>query len=93
MCIGFSLGEHVHLGNIEFIADYFGGLSLSPRRGNEGTAFLGSTHSGASTSQRAMIEDSLEEFLMASSDKGSFGHPFPRWHSTGASFSPTTTTT
>jgi hypothetical protein len=29
-CGGFSLGETVHLGNFEFITDYFGGLSLTP---------------------------------------------------------------
>jgi hypothetical protein len=33
-CGGFSLGETVHLGNYEFTTDYFDGLSLSPRRGN-----------------------------------------------------------
>jgi hypothetical protein len=60
-CSGFSLGKPIHLGNFEFIADYFGSLSLSPRRGNEGTIFVGSTHSGASTPQRAMIEDSTED--------------------------------
>jgi hypothetical protein len=49
MCGGFSLGKTVHLVNFEFIADYFGGLSLFPRRGNEGTALMGSTRSGAST--------------------------------------------
>jgi hypothetical protein len=48
-CSGFSLCETVCLGNFEFIADYFGGLSLSLRRGDEGTAFMGSTRSGAST--------------------------------------------
>jgi hypothetical protein len=31
-CGGFSLGETVHLGSFDFIADYFGGLNLSPRR-------------------------------------------------------------
>jgi hypothetical protein len=35
-CSGFSLGERVHLGNFEFITDYFVGLSRSPRRGDEG---------------------------------------------------------
>jgi hypothetical protein len=39
-CIGLSLDEPVHLGNFEFIADYFSGLSLSPRRGNEGIIFM-----------------------------------------------------
>jgi hypothetical protein len=28
-CGGFSLGETIHLGNFEFIADYFNSLSLS----------------------------------------------------------------
>jgi hypothetical protein len=66
-CGGFSLGEPVHLGNFEFRTDYFGGLSLPHRRGNEGTVIMGSTHSGASTPYWAMIEDSTEEFLTASS--------------------------
>jgi hypothetical protein len=48
-CGGFSLGESLRLGNFEFITDYFSGLSLSPRWGNEGVIFMGSTHSGAST--------------------------------------------
>jgi hypothetical protein len=69
MCGGFSLDEHIRLGNFEFIADYFGGLSLSPRRGDEGTAFVGSTHSGESTPQRATMDDTTEEFLMASRRK------------------------
>jgi hypothetical protein len=30
-CGGFTLGETVRLRNFEFITDYFGGLSLSPR--------------------------------------------------------------
>jgi hypothetical protein len=48
-CGGFSLGEPVCLGNLEFIDDYFVGLSLSPRRGNEGTVFVGSNCGGVST--------------------------------------------
>jgi hypothetical protein len=48
-CARFSLSEPVHLGNFMFIAIYFGGPSPSPRRGDEGTAFMGSTRSGAST--------------------------------------------
>jgi hypothetical protein len=49
-CSGFSISEPIHLGNFEFIAIYFGGLSLSPRRGNKGAIFTGSTRSGVSTS-------------------------------------------
>jgi hypothetical protein len=48
-CGGFSLGETIRLGNFEFIADYFGGLSLSPKRGDSGTAFIDSNRSGVST--------------------------------------------
>jgi hypothetical protein len=29
-CGGFSLNESIHFGSLEFIADCFGGLSLSP---------------------------------------------------------------
>jgi hypothetical protein len=43
-CGGFSLSETIHLRHFEFIADYFSGLSLSPRRGDEGITFMGSTH-------------------------------------------------
>jgi hypothetical protein len=45
MCDDFSLGETVHIGSFEFIADYFGGLSLSPRRSDLGASFMGSTRS------------------------------------------------
>jgi hypothetical protein len=88
-CGRFSLGKTVHLGNFEFIADYFGGMSLSPRRGDEGAAFMGSTHDGVSTPLRTMTED----FLMVSSREGSFDFPSPIGHSTGALLAPATTTT
>jgi hypothetical protein len=90
---GFSLGEPGHIRNFEFITDYFDGLSLSPRSSNEGTIFVGSTRSRASTPQRAMVEDSTEEFLIASSGQGSLGHPSPRRRSMGASFATTTAAT
>jgi hypothetical protein len=45
-CGGFFLGETVCLENFEFIVDYIDGLSLSPRRGDEVTALMGSTCSG-----------------------------------------------
>ncbi len=32
-CGGFSLGKPIHLGNFQFIANYFDGLSFSPRGG------------------------------------------------------------
>jgi hypothetical protein len=92
MCGGFSLGETVHLGNFEFIADYFGGLSLSPRRGDPGAAFMGSTCSRVSTLRRAMIGDSTRELLMKPSREGSFSLPSPRRRGMGASLAPITTT-
>jgi hypothetical protein len=92
-CGGFSFGETVHLRNFEFIADYFSGLSLSPGMGDEGAAFMGSTRSGASTSWWAMIEDSAEEFLTASSGEGCFSLPSPRRRVVGPSLALVTTDT
>jgi hypothetical protein len=71
-CSGFSLDKIVRLGNFEFISDYFGGLSLSPKRGDAGATFMGSNRSEKSTPRRTMIKDSVEEFLTASSGEGSF---------------------
>jgi hypothetical protein len=76
-CSEFSLGETVHHGNFEFIIDYFGDLSLSPRRGNTGATFMGSTHNGEPTPLWAVIEDSTEEFLTVPSREGSFAPPLP----------------
>jgi hypothetical protein len=87
-CGGFSLSETIHLESFEFITDYFGSLSLSPRRGNSGVAFVGSTHSGTPFPFRAMKEDCTEEFLMTSSGEGGFDLPSPRRHDTGALATP-----
>jgi hypothetical protein len=91
-CGGFSLGETICLGNFEFTADYFDGLSLAPRRGDAGAIFMVSTRSGASTPRWAMIGDSAEEFLTAPSGEGSFGLPSPRMCGTGALLAPITIT-
>jgi hypothetical protein len=90
-CDGFSLGETVRLGHFEFIVNYFSGLSLSHRRSDASATFMVSTQSGAPTPRRATIEDSVEEFHTTSSGEGSFGHPSPRRHDTGASLTPITT--
>jgi hypothetical protein len=74
-CDGFSLGETVCLGSYEFIIDYFGGMSLSPRSNDSGTALMGSTRSGPLSPRRAMIEDSTKEFVTASSSEGSSSLP------------------
>jgi hypothetical protein len=83
-CGGFSLGGTFHPGSFEFIADYIGGRSLSPRRNNLGVAFMDSTRSGSASLLRAMIEDSIEEFHMGSSGEGGSGLHSPRRHDTRA---------
>jgi hypothetical protein len=74
-CGGFYRDKTVCLRSFEFITDYFGGLSLSPRRGTSGIAFMGSVHSGTPSPRWAMIEDIAKEFLMASSGKGGLWPP------------------
>jgi hypothetical protein len=91
MCGGFSLSETIHFGSLEFIADCFSGLSLSPKGSNSGAIFVGTTRSG-SPSLWSMIENSADEFYMASSGEGSFGLPVSRRHSTGALPAPIATT-
>jgi hypothetical protein len=91
MCGGFSLNKTVHLGSFDFIADYFGGLSLSPKKSHSGTTFMGSTRSGPSTPRQAMIEDSIEELNMASSKGRGSGLCSSR--SLGAGVPPATVTT
>jgi hypothetical protein len=93
MCSGFSLGELVRLGNFEFIIDYFSGLSPSPGGSNKGAIFMASIHSRASTLQRAMIEDSADEYLTTSSREGGVDHLSPRRHGMRALRAPTSTTT
>jgi hypothetical protein len=77
-CDGFSLGETICFGSLEFIAECFGGLSLSPRRDGLDAAAMGSTRNGPPSSLRALIGDSTEEFHMASDgDRGGPTSPLP----------------
>jgi hypothetical protein len=63
----------------------------SPPGGDSGASFVGMTHSGLPSLQ-AMIEDSTDEFYMASSGGGSSSLLVSQRLSTGASPSPTATT-
>jgi hypothetical protein len=91
-CGGFSLSEIVPHGSLEFIADCFCDLSLSPMRNNSGAAFMGSTNNGSSSLLWAMIEDSTEEFYTALSWEGDSDHPSSRRHGMGAPSALVTTT-
>jgi hypothetical protein len=93
MCSGFSLGKIVCFRGLEFIADCFGDLSLSPKGSNSGVVFMGSTCSG-SPSLWDMIEDSTKEFYSASRGEGGGGSilPFSQMHDMGALPSPAATT-
>jgi hypothetical protein len=90
-CGGFSLGKTICFGSLEFIADCFSGLSLSPSGDGSDATFMGSTHNGPPSPLRAMIGNSTEEFHTASSGEGGSGLPSPIRHGTGASPSPATT--
>jgi hypothetical protein len=90
-CDVFSLGETICFGSLEFIADRFGGLSLSPMRGGSGAAIMGSTHGGTPSPLWAMTGDSVEEFHTALDGEGRIDLPSPRRHDMGASTAPATT--
>jgi hypothetical protein len=45
-CGGFSLDVTVRFGSPEFIVDYFGGLSLSPKGGDLGAILVFTTRRG-----------------------------------------------
>jgi hypothetical protein len=89
-CDGFSLGETVHFGSLEFITDCFSGLSLSPKGSDPDAIFMGTTHSG-SPSLQDMIKESTDEFYTTSSGEGSSGLPTSRRHSALASPAPIAT--
>jgi hypothetical protein len=92
-CDHFSHGETVHLGSFEFITDYIGSLSLSPKRSDSGRTFMGSTRSRPQFLWRAMIEDPTKEFHTASSGGVGSGLPSPRRLNAGVLPAPVTTQT
>jgi hypothetical protein len=62
--------------------------SLSPIGDSSGIAIIGSTRGGTPCPLRALIEDSIEEFHIASDVEGRTDLPFPQRHSTGPSTPP-----
>jgi hypothetical protein len=61
-CGGFTLGEIIRFGSLEFIADNFRSLSLSPKGNDSGADFRGMAH-GGSLSLHTILEDSADELL------------------------------
>jgi hypothetical protein len=53
----FSLGQTIHFRSLEFIADHFDGLSLSPMGNGSDTAIMSPTCGGLPSPPRAMIGD------------------------------------
>jgi hypothetical protein len=92
MCGGFTLGKIVCFASLGFIIDCFSGMSLSPKRNDLGTSFMGSTHSGPPSPLWAMIEDSTEEFYKAWRGEEGSDLPYCRRHGTGALPAPVATT-
>jgi hypothetical protein len=90
-CNVFSLGNTIRLRSLEFIADHFSGLSLSPMGDSSDAAVIGSTRSGPPSPLRAMTGDSIEEFHTGTDGEGSVNLPSPRRHGTGALTTPATT--
>jgi hypothetical protein len=76
-CNVFSLGETIHFRSLEFTADRFGGLSLSPMGDGSSAAVMGSTHGETPSPLWAMTEDSIEEFDTASDKEGRINLPSP----------------
>jgi hypothetical protein len=72
--VGFTLDETICFGSLEFIADCFGNLSLSPEGNDSGTVFVGMVHSG-SPSLHTILEESADEDDTTSSGGGSLGFP------------------
>jgi hypothetical protein len=67
--VGFALGETIHLGSLEFIANRFGRLSLSPERNDSDAVFIVMVHNGL-LSLQGILEDSTDEDDTTSSGGG-----------------------
>jgi hypothetical protein len=80
----FSLNETIHFGNLEFITDYFGSLSLSPMGDGSDAAVMGSTSGGLPSPPRAMTGDSTEVFHTTSDKEARIDLPSPIRNGTGA---------
>jgi hypothetical protein len=72
--IELACGETIRFGSLEFIADCFDNLSISPEGIDLGTIFMGMAHSG-SQSLHAILKESTGEDDSTSSEVESFDFP------------------
>jgi hypothetical protein len=84
---GFSLGETIRFGSLEFIAHCFRSLSLSPKGSDSGAIIVGTTLNRL-PSLHTIVEDSIDEFYIASSGEGCSGLPVSRRPSMGTHLLP-----
>jgi hypothetical protein len=91
-CEGFHLGETIRFRSLEFIANRFGGLSLSPPLGDSsGAIVMGPTRGEPPLLQRTMMGGPIEGPPMTPNGEGRTDIPF--LERSGAEVSPTSTTT
>jgi hypothetical protein len=89
--IGLTPRETIRFGNLEFIIDRLGRLSLSPVEGDSGAIFVGMVHNG-SPSLHTALKDSSEEGGTTSGIGGSPGYPSSRGCNVAIPTVPITTT-
>jgi hypothetical protein len=89
--MGFTLGETIYYGRLEFNADHFVDLTLSPEGNDSGTIFMGMVPS-ASPSQHTILEESIDEDDTTSNGMGSSGLPISQGCNAVTPTAPITTT-
>jgi hypothetical protein len=67
--VGFTLGKTICFGSLVFIIDRFGSLSLSPKRNDSRTIFIGMAHI-RSLSLHTILEESVDDADTTSSGGG-----------------------
>jgi hypothetical protein len=75
--IDLAPGETIYFGSLEFTADCFGRMSLSPEGDDPGAIFIGMMHNG-SPSLHTVLEESFVRGSMTSDERGSSRSPGPR---------------
>jgi hypothetical protein len=75
--IGLAPSKMIYFGSLEFTANRFGNLSLSPEGEDSGAIFIGIVHSG-SPSLHTVLEESSDESDAALGRGGSLGFPGPQ---------------